>query len=219
MEEEKKVSPEIILRSDLGMPLGKEASQAAHAACALVLGLAGDGMWRESPDSIRAMLGRLRVRDGTAEDMSGALIKITDRGHTVFGGVPTDTTALFASGLSSFQENPHEPKSTDVRMALCVSKKARKEMGGRIAFVEEAARVYALHLLNLLENEPKGAVAEWLREWSSGAFAKITLSAKDDDFPVKSGEIPVSEAKEGMSVLGPAPKAKMDELTGGMRLL
>ena len=212
--------PLVGIRNDLNMPLGKEASQMAHALCAYVLGFAdisGNGL-RIAPEELYALIGRTSFEKMEPGRMQSAAIRITDAGHTVFGE-PTLTTCLFAPGHPGYRPNAHENGApTDTRMALCCSKEARRRLGKD--FLPFAAKAYAMHLARLLHECPQSARAALLL-WARGSFAKITLHAEPGQLAALAGPcpFPATQAAPGIFVLGPASKEELAPFTGAMRLL
>ena len=212
--------PLVGIRNDLNMPLGKEASQRAHALCAYVLGfadLSGKGL-RIPAEELFALIDRTEFEKMDPQRMQSALIRITDAGHTVFSE-PTLTTCLFAPDHPGYRPNAHENGApTDTRMALCCTKDARRRLGKD--FLPFAAKAYARHLARLLQECPDSA-RDALLLWARGSFAKITLHAEPEQLAALAGPAlaPSSQAAPGIFVLGPASKEDLAPLTGAMRLL
>ena len=210
------------IRNDLNMPLGKEISQCAHALCAYELGIYNkqEECFRIEEAELEKSLKEFSLEKMSEDDMKSALIVIQDAGHTVFNGVPTVTTCLFSTDLKGYQQNEHELSApTETRMVLCVTKECRKKL--KKEFFKLAVASYAQHLQKALKSsEPNQK--KWMKAWTGGAFAKITLSASIDQIQGLTTEnLPcaVTKIQEGMFVLGPAPKSELEPFTGMMRLL
>lgn len=211
------------IRDDLNMPLGKEVSQCAHALCAYLLGLRDPvaGAWRVPPEEIDEMIRTMKIERVPHDSMSDATIVIRDAGHTVFNGVPTVTTCLFADPDPRYVPNAHEDGApTDIRMVLCATKEFRRGQGK--GFLHSAVSAYGNHLRAAIDGA-FGERQEWLDRWCSGSFAKITLNSAPDQLPASGAAeaepCSATEVAPGCLVLGPAPKSVLEPRTGSMRLL
>lgn len=238
------------LRADLGMPLGKQIAQSAHAACAFILGCFDFSAlkWRDSAS--RELLGTefsniLKIAEGplsaSRSTDSLALIKITDQGHTVFKGVPTETATFYCSPLDvqryRYVPNEHTAtKSTSVRTTQLILKSYRRKNPSTV--VHSAVLQQCFHLIQALDQVQAQQIgADQLSQiiaWSQGSFAKITLVASDVDSMAevlqKAGRLPcltglvstMRSSEEDSPVvitIGPANKEDLDPITSSFKML
>lgn len=222
----------VIVRNDLGMPLGKLIAQGGHAAGAILLGAYDfkQERWKNQiPELASYQKQSIQIQLGSEVAMSGADVVIEDQGHTVFN-VPTKTAAAFISPEQKqalgWQPNPFTPSTTDVRMVMVVNKAYRKSLP-KPEQISQGIQVLALACLNALKQYAYSEleVKAYMKQWAQGSFAKIVLNAEASEFAtlvdkVKAeGVVPLRYCDDNFLVLGPAPKDLLDQVTGHLKML
>lgn len=228
------------IRNDLNMPLGKIASQAAHAVGAFVLGCFcfDKKDWKTpaatscfgNPNLAQMIPEAIKLEHTAEEALNGADVMIIDQGHTVFKGQPTKTVGLFIEHrtkmVMDFSENPYTPSETTVRMTAVVNKLLVRKDKNQAVF--DIVSAYAQHIIATLNAYRDGKLTaeqeEDLLAWCSGSFAKITLVGNAETLQACAQlktDTPVLQQSygENVQVLGPAKKVNMDAYTASFKML
>lgn len=233
------------LRKDLGMPLGKEVSQCAHAMGALVL-----GCFDFNKRQWKSVAAKTLFTSGDESLWTNALtivnveqpcilpdcdIVIVDQGHTVFKGVPTPTVGLCLEGatkvLLGFSENAHEPTTTSVRMVLAVNKSYMR--ANKATFLKSAVVLYTRQIIRSLVSFAEGELSKEEEEaflaWCQGAFAKISLvgdeasvlqtKASLQAVPAHNYLVQSSDEAIEMIIISPHDKPWFDGVTSHLKTL
>lgn len=206
---------QLLINSELSMPLGKQVSQMAHAYCAFVLGCYNfnQHQFKCKKEDLQNLLINSQISYILSSQMQEASIQIVDNAHTVFKE-PTLTTALNLTDnelqLTAYQHNSHvEQSNTDVRMVLIVDKSYRKGINKQ-HFLKESSLTYAEGLIPILENLKDHKIhLNTIMQWVQGSFAKITLNCENiKDIPISTQYL--SYQKEGYLLLGPLYKKEQE---------